>query len=53
MDMLLDALLLQAAKEGFRHSIVPAVASPTHARFKSMGLAESAPGIAAILRPLI
>lgn len=53
VDLLLDALFLQAAKEGLRDGIVPAVALSTHARFQTIRSAEAPPGIAAVLRPLI
>ena len=33
VNVLLNAFLLQTAEEGFRHCVVPAVPSPTHAGF--------------------
>lgn len=33
-DLLLDPFLLQAAKEGLRDGVVPAVALPAHTRFE-------------------
>ena len=49
VDALLDALLLQAAKERFGHRVIPAVATPAHARLKMMRMAETPPRIAAKL----
>jgi len=53
VDMFLDALFLQATEEGFRHSIVPAISSPAHARFKMIRLAVTPPGITSVLSSLI
>src|SRR5262249_31305107 len=49
----LDSLFLQAAKEGFRDCVVPAVSFSTHAWLKPIGCAEPPPGVAAVLRALI
>jgi hypothetical protein len=53
VDALLDPLLLEAAEEGFRDRIVPAIASPAHAWFETVGLAEAPPRVAAVLSSLI
>ena len=53
IDLLLNPLLLQAAEEGLRDRIIPAVALPTHARLEAIGPAEAPPRIASILRALI
>ncbi len=53
VDALLDPLLLQTAKEGFGHCVVPTVATPTHAGFQVVRPAKAPPCIAATLRPLI
>jgi hypothetical protein len=45
VDMFLDALFVQATEEGFRHSIVPTVSSPAHARFKMIRHSVTPPGI--------
>lgn len=42
-DPLLDSFLLQAAKEGFSNSVVPAVSPSTHARLSVIGPAEAPP----------
>ena len=49
----LDAFLLQAAEEGLRDRVVPAVCAPTHAWLEVVGLAEAPPSVAPILRSLI
>ena len=48
-NVFLDALLLQAANEGFGHRVVPAVAVPAHAGYQIVCLQEAQPVIAAIL----
>lgn len=53
VDALLDAFLLQAAEEGLGNGIVPAVASPAHARLKVVGCAESPEVVASILAALV
>gem|GEM_PF-2901560 len=53
VDVLLDALLLQASEEGLGDCVVPAVRPPAHAGLKMVGLAEAPPCIAPILRSLI
>ncbi len=53
VDVLLDPLLLQAAKKGFRHGIIPAVATSAHTGLQMMRMAEAPPRIAAKLRALI
>ena len=40
-------------KRGFDHRIIPAITSAALARFKVIGLAESPPSVAAVLRALI
>jgi len=52
VDVLLDPFLLQAAEEGLCHRVIPAVASPAHAGFKTIGLAEAPPCIASVLGAL-
>lgn len=49
VDALLDPLFFQTAKERFGHGVIPAVATPAHARLKMMRLAEAPPRIAAKL----
>jgi hypothetical protein len=49
----LDALLFQAAEEGFGDRIVPAVAAPAHAGFERMGGAEPLEVVATILATLV
>ena len=51
VDVFLDALFLQAAKERLGHGIVPAVPLPTHARLESMGPAEAPPAIGQASEP--
>lgn len=53
VDPLLYAPLLQAAKEGFDHGIVPTVALADHARLEVIGAAEAPPGVTAELQALI
>lgn len=53
VDALLDPLLLQTAKEGFGHCVIPAVTTSAHTGLKVMRLAKAPPRIAAKLRPLI
>ena len=53
VDALLDPLLLQAAKKGFGHGIIPAVATSAHTGLQVMRMAEAPPHIAAKLRALI
>ena len=53
VDALLDAFLLQAAEEGLGNGIVPAVASPAHARLEVVGCAESPEVVASILAALV
>jgi hypothetical protein len=53
VDALLDPLLLQAAKKGFGHCVIPTVATSTHAGLKVMRSAEAPPRIAAKLGTLI
>lgn len=53
VDPLLDALLLQAAEQGFDHGIVPAVTLAAHAWLKVIGVAEAPPGVTAELHALI
>lgn len=53
VDMFLDALFLQATEERFRHSIVPTIPSPAHARFKMIRLAVTPLGITPVLSSLI
>jgi hypothetical protein len=49
IDALADALLFQAAEQRFRDSIIPAVATSTHTRFKIIGLTQTGVIIAPIL----
>ena len=53
VNVFLDSLLLQATEEGFRHSVVPAVAFAAHARLEMVCLAEPPPSVATKLRALI
>jgi len=53
VDAFPNPLLLQAAKKGFGHRIIPTVATPTHAGFQVMRPAEAPPRIAAKLGTLI
>lgn len=53
VDALTDAFLFQTAEERFGDSVIPAVATPAHARFQIVGFAESAPVIATILTTLV
>ena len=53
VDALPNPLLLQAAKKGFRHRVIPTVAPPTHTGLKVMRPAEAPPRITAKLRSLI
>ena len=53
INLLLDPLLLQAAKKRFGHSVIPAVSTPAHTGRKMMLMAEAPPRIAAKLRSLI
>jgi hypothetical protein len=50
VNALANSLLLQAAEEGFRHRIIPAIASTTHGGHLTMDMAKAAPIITAILR---
>tara|TARA_Y100001001_G_C7898255_1_gene270684 strand:- start:44 stop:388 length:345 start_codon:yes stop_codon:yes gene_type:complete len=52
VDPFANAFLFQAAEEGFRHRVIPAISPTAHARFEVMGAAESMPVIAAVLRAL-
>jgi len=47
VDVLLDPLLLQAAKKGFRHGVIPAIATSAHAGRQVMCVAEAPPRITA------
>ena len=49
VDSLFDPLLLQAAKKGLGHRVIPAVTPPTHTGFKMMRVAKAPPCIAAKL----
>ena len=51
--MTLDSLLLQAAEERFGHSIVPAVAAPTHAGHQVVVLTPAVEVITAELAALV
>ena len=53
IDSLLDPFFLQAAEEGFRHRVIPAVPAPAHAGLQAMLAAEAPPGVAAVLRSLV
>jgi hypothetical protein len=53
VDLLLDALFLQAAEEGLRDGIVPTVALATHARLEPIGSTEPSPRVATVLSSLI
>src|ERR1700688_1191281 len=53
VNLLLDLLLLQTAKEGFGDGVVPAVPLAAHAGLQVIPLAESAPVITPILSPLV
>ena len=53
IDALADPLLFQTAEERFSDSIIPAVATSAHTRFKIVGLAEAPPVIATILATLV
>src|SRR4051812_14424012 len=53
VDLLLDALFLQAAEEGLGHGIGPAVSLAAHTRLQVIRTAESPPRVAAVLRALI
>ena len=52
-NLFLDALFLQAAEERLGNSVVPTVASTTHAGFQPVRSAESSPVVTALLRALI
>ena len=45
VDALLDPLLLQAAKKGFGHRVIPAIATSAHAGLQVMRMAETPPRI--------
>ena len=45
VNALLDPFLLQAAKKGFGHCVIPTVATSTHAGLKMMCVAEAPPRI--------
>jgi hypothetical protein len=49
VDVILDPLLLQAAKKGFGHRIISAVTTSAHTGLKMMRPAEAPPRIAAKL----
>lgn len=53
IDPLLDALLFQAAEEGFCHGIIPTITASIHAGLQIMGPAEPVPVVTAILRALV
>jgi len=53
VDVLLDPLLLEAAEEGFGDSVVPAIASATHARFQMIRFTEPPPRVTTVLGSLI
>ena len=53
VDSFLDALLFQAAEEGFDYRVVPTVAAATHARLQLVLVAEAQPVIATVLRALV
>ena len=53
VDAFLDPFLLQTAKEGFGHGVIPTVATPAHTGFKMMDTAEAPPRITPKLRSLI
>jgi hypothetical protein len=45
VDALLDPLLVQAAKKGFGHGVIPVIATSAHAGLQVMCLAEAPPRI--------
>src|SRR5262245_14277164 len=53
VDMLFDPLLFQTSEEGLGNGVVPAVTLSAHARLKMIGTAETQPGVAAVLSPLV
>ena len=53
VDAFSDALLLQAAEEGFRDGVVPAIGTPAHARLQIVGQAKPFEVVAAVLAALI
>jgi len=48
-----NAFLFQAAEEGFGDCIIPTIAASTHARIEAVGVAETRPVLAAVLRSLV
>jgi len=52
-SLLLDPFLLEAAEEGLRHRVVPAVALPAHARIEAVRATEAPPRVAAELCALV
>ena len=53
IDVPFDPLLLQAAEEGLRRSVVPADSLPVHARLETVHPTAAPPRITAVLRALI
>src|SRR5262245_45516428 len=53
VDLFLDPLLLQTAKERLGDGIVPAIPFAAHARLEAIRTTESSPRITAVLRALI
>jgi hypothetical protein len=53
VDVLLDSFFFEAAKEGLRHCVIPAVASAAYAGFEMICLAEAPPCVTAVLRALV
>lgn len=49
VDAFANSFLLQAAEEGLRYGIVPAVSTTTHARLQVVRLTESLPVITSVL----
>ncbi len=52
VDPFADPFFFQAAEEGFRHRIIPAIASSTHAGIQVVGQTETMPVITAVLGAL-
>ncbi len=53
VDLLLDALFLEAAEERLGDGVVPAISLSAHAGFQVMGAAETTPGVATKLSALV
>jgi hypothetical protein len=53
VNLLLDTFFLQAAEEGLRYHVVPAVTFTAHARLEMIRATKSPPGVTAVLCSLI